>query len=120
MERVYFMEYKGKTILIEDFTTLSYGDEFLKAIAAARAMIASRPLGSALCLFDATDGKLDGQALVALKQFTQQNTPYVKCTVLVGISGFLHVGMFAVSRATGRSLRAFSNRQDALDYLATQ
>jgi hypothetical protein len=120
MERVYFIDYKGKTILIEDFTKISYGEEFLQALTQAEALIASRPLASALCLFDATDGKLDGQALTRLTEFTRRNTPHIKATALVGISGFLHVGAFAVSRATGRNLRAFSTRQQALDYLAEQ
>jgi len=120
MERVYFIEYKGKKILIEDFTTLSYGDEFVKTIATAGAIIASQPPASALCLFDASGGKLDGQALVVLKEFTRKNTPYIKATALVGISGFLNVGMFAISRATGRSLKAFATRQEAFEFLAAQ
>jgi hypothetical protein len=120
MERLYFIEYKGKKILIEDFTKTSYGEEFVSLLTRAHDMIASQPPFSCLCLFDATDGRLDGQSLTAIREFTRRNTPYIKFTALVGISGFLHVGMFAVSRATGRPLQAFPNRQAALDFLAAQ
>lgn len=120
MERVYFTQYRGKKILIEDFTNLRPGEEFLNTIAAAQKTITSQPPKSVLALLDATGGTFNNEMLSAMKSFVSANTPYVKSVAVVGVKGFLDVALNILSKAAGRSFHTFSDRQSAMDFLITQ
>ncbi len=120
MEQLYFETYKGKQILIEDFTHLKPGPEFLQRIAQAQALIASQPAKSVLAVFDATGSSYNNENLSAMKAFTKANTPYVKAAAVVGISGLLEVAMAAIAKFSGRSFISFKTRAEALEWLAQQ
>jgi hypothetical protein len=119
MERVQFMTYKGKKVLVEDFTKLSPGAEFDNTLKTAQAMIAGEPAGSVLALFDATDCSFNSEMLNHMKEFTQANTPYIKKATVVGMNGLLQVALTAVSKFSGRDFITFKTREEALDFLAT-
>jgi hypothetical protein len=120
MDRVSFLQYEGKTILLEDFTNLRPGPEFLDAMKIAQATIARQPRGSILALLDATGATFNSEMLSALKTFVQSNTPYIKCATVVGITGLLNVALTTVTRVAGRSFHTFPTRQAAMDFLITQ
>jgi hypothetical protein len=117
---VTFLQYKGKTILLEDFTKLRPGPEFMETIKTAQALIASQPPRSVLAMLDATGASYNTETLSALKNFVQANTPYIKCATVVGITGLLNVAVTTLSRVAGRSFHTFPTRQAAMDFLITQ
>lgn len=118
MERVQFTTYKGKRILVEDFTNLKAGDEMLEVIKTAQAVIASQAPKSVLAVFDATGASFNNEALSAMKNFTKVNTPYVKAATVVGINGLLQIAFSAVSKFSGRDFISFKTRVEAMDWLA--
>jgi hypothetical protein len=118
MDRIYFMVHKGKKILIEDFSSLKPGKEFLDTLVQAETTIAAQAEKSVLAVLDATNTTYNSEVLSAMKRFTQVNTPFIKASCVVGISGLLSVGLSAVSKASGRSFNTFNTREEALDYLA--
>ena len=89
MERVRFVQHKGKNILLEDFSGLAPGKELMETIDVARKTIASQPPKSVLAVMDATNAHYDNEALGALKEFVKANTPHVKASSVVGITGLL-------------------------------
>ena len=116
--RVRFIRYKGKSILLQDFSNMRPGPEFFDAVRAAKAMIASQPPKSVLTLLDATNSVFDAEVLSVLKDFAKANTPFMKSTTVVGITGLKAVGLIAVSRAAGRPIKPFATRDEAMEYLA--
>jgi hypothetical protein len=118
MERIQWLDFKGRKILIEDFSGVKPGDEFRETLAKASRAIASQPPKSVLALFDATDANFDMESLTALGEFVKQNTPFVKFSCAVGITGLLVVALQAVQRVGGRDFKMFSDRQEALEFLA--
>jgi hypothetical protein len=118
LSRVRFIEHRGKSILLQDLSGLMPGQEFRDLIAKARGLIAAQPPKSALTLLDATDTMYNMEVLATLKEYAKANTPYIKCTAVVGITGLKEIGLAAVSKAAGRPLRTFATREAALDYLA--
>jgi hypothetical protein len=86
----------------------------------ARKLIDSQPFHSVLTLVDATNSVFDTEVLVILKDFVKANTPYIKYTAVVGITGLKEVGLMAVSKAAGRPFKTFSMRGEAMDFLASQ
>ncbi len=120
MERICFVQYQGQSILLEDFSNLRAGKEFLDTLAVAQKTIAAQPPKSVLALLDATGASFNAEILAALKNFVQANTPYIKCATVVGITGLLNVALAAVTKAAGRPLHVFATRQAAMDFLVAQ
>ncbi|MBA4385735.1 MAG: hypothetical protein C0410_13440 [Anaerolinea sp.] len=118
MERVQFVTYKGKKILVEDFSNLNPGSEFNEILKKAQGMIAAEPKGSVLAVFDATGCSFNSEMLNQMKDFTTTNAPYVKKATVVGMNGLLQVALSAVSKFTGRDFISFKTREEAMDFLA--
>ncbi len=61
MERIRFETYKGKKILIEDFTNLRPGPDFLQTLDKAQKIIAGQPQKSVLAVFDASGSSFNSE-----------------------------------------------------------
>jgi hypothetical protein len=120
LERIQMIDYKGKTILLEDFSEMHPGPESFETLKSAEKLIRSRPPKSVLALFDATGATFNAAALSALKDFTKGNTPYVKYAVAIGIRGMLKIALAAVAKASNRPFQTFDTREEALEYLVSQ
>jgi hypothetical protein len=120
MERLQFITHKGKKILVEDFTNIPPGPEFIDQIKKAQALIATQPPKSVLALFDASGDHFNNENLNAMKEFTRANTPFIKAAAVVGITGLLKIALTAVSKFSGRDFITFATRAEALDWLAGQ
>jgi len=120
MERVTFIEHKGKKILLEDFSGITPGEEFYEALEQARKTIHSQPENSVLALFDATDGYFDQDVMNKMKEFTTSNKPYMKAVAVVGITGLLKIALMTVSKFSGRDFKTFNTREAALEWLVAQ
>ncbi|MFO7889423.1 MAG: STAS/SEC14 domain-containing protein [bacterium] len=120
MERIKFIDHKGKEILLEDFSGLKPGEEFDKTLEEAKKTIHSQPASSVLALFDATDAYFNSDVMGKMKIFTKSNNPYMKAVAVVGITGLLKIALITVTRFTGRDFKSFNTREEALEWLVTQ
>lgn len=120
MERVYFVEHKGKKVLIEDFSKLRPGDEFQQAIALAQKTIASQPEKSVLAVLDASGSTFNKDILAQLNSFVQANTPYVRHAAVVGITGILEVALIAITKAARRPFKTCDTIEEAKDWVVAQ
>jgi hypothetical protein len=120
VERITFIEYGGRSILIEDFSGLRPGGDFLVIIEAAAAIIRSQPPKSVLALVDVSDSTFNADSIVTLKRYTTENEPYVRAAAVVGIEGLLGVALLAVSKFSGRTFGSFRDRPTALEWLVAQ
>jgi hypothetical protein len=120
MERVYFTSYKGKKILIEDFSGMKPGPEFVELIAAAQKAISSQPAGSVLAVLDAANANYDTDILNRMKDFVKANKPYVKAACVTGLSGLKKVALSTLVQASGRSFGVMTTRDEAMEWLIQQ
>lgn len=117
MERIHFVDYKGKSILIEDFSNLRPGKEFLDTIDAAQKLIASRPRNSVMAVLDATGAHYDIDIIARMKDFVKANSPYIKSSAVVGVTGLLYIALNTLANAAGRKFPVFQTREEAMEYL---
>jgi hypothetical protein len=117
IERIYFIEYKGKKILVENFSGMIPGKEFMDLLDEAAKVIRSQPAKSVLAVFDASNAHFNNEILDAMKNFTKENTPYIKGAAVVGITGLLKVALTAVSKFSGREFNPFNSREEAMEWL---
>ncbi len=119
MVKIEFVEHNGKRILIQDFSRAKPGREFVEDLAKASKVIYAEPPKSVRLLLDFSQSIFTESSLQKLKEFAQGNTPYIRETSLVGITGLLQIASVEVSRASGRNYLIFDTREEALDYLAS-
>jgi len=120
VERVTFIEFRGRSILIEDFSGLRPGDDFRATMDDAATVIRSQPPKSVLALVDATHATFNAEAIGILKAFTAENAPFVRAAAVVGVGGLLGVAMLAVAKLSRRTFARFPDRPSALDWLIAQ
>jgi hypothetical protein len=117
MERVQFIQHKGKKILHLNFADCK-ADEVLAVIEQAKATIKTQVPQSVFTLTDVTNTAFNSTVSDAMKDFVMHNKPYVVASAVVGVTGLKQIIFNAVMRFSGRKLTAFDNVVEAKDWLA--
>jgi len=120
MDTVRFEKHKGKDIIIVDVTHAETTDEKVDILDRAGELIKTQAPKSALVLTDVRDVGYDITSVEAMKNFASGNTPYVKASAVVGVTGMKKVIFQSVVRITGRKIQTFDEPEKAKDWLAEQ
>jgi flavodoxin len=119
MERVQFIQHKGKKILHLNFADCS-AEEVLKTIELSKAAIRTQSPGSVYTLTDVTNTAFNSKVSEAMKEFVVHNKPYVVAAAVVGVTGLKQVIYNTVMKFSGRKFTAFDTLAEAKDWLASQ
>ena len=119
-QRIRFVEYKAKQILLEDLSGIQDDDELIGLVKQAQQVVQSQPPKSVLVVVDLTNSRLSPKVYQFSKTATEENSPYVKASTIVGISGLMDILAKAVSAFAQRELTSFGTREEAMDYLIAQ
>ena len=122
MAGVYELNYEGKKILCMDIAGLQTKDkpEFLKHVKSAKEIIRKQPPKSLLVITKVTNTGFDTEVANIIKEYAQQNTPYVKASAIVGISGWAKIILTAIKTLTGRDFHLADTMEDAQEWLVKQ
>lgn len=121
MERIRYVQHRGRQILVQDFSNIDDHDAALETIEAAKRTVAEREEdGSLLVLTVGHGSRYDKRMLNALKELAAHHTPYVRASAVVTDSGLHRVAIYAVSRFAGRNIKAFDGEEAAKDWLVEQ
>lgn len=120
MQRARLVPHKGTQILLQDFSRVQSVDESLRHIDEARAFMQQQPKGGVLLVTDVTGSAFDRRVLAAMQELAEHNKPYVAAAAIVGLSPLARVAHAAISRLTGRTIRAFDSLDAAKDWLVEQ
>src|SRR5690349_21356414 len=117
MQRIRFIEHRGVRVLLTDYSPPITEAEGLAAMDECRRLVAQQPLQSLLLLTNVTGAYFNTRAVQGLKDLAAHNSPYVRRSAVVGVSGLQKIIYQAVQRFAKRDIVLFSARQDALDWL---
>lgn len=117
MERVQFIQHKGKKILHINFADCK-AEEVLTVIDQAKAVIRTQAQQSVFTLTDVTNTAFNSTVSDAMKEFVVHNKPYVVASAVVGVTGLKQIIYNAVMKFSGRTLTAFDSLAEAKDWLA--
>jgi len=122
MAGVYELVYKGKNILCLDVAGLKLKDkpEFQKLVEDAKEQIEKHPAKSLLLITNVTDTGFDTQVAAIMGEYADHNTPYVKASALVGVSGVQKVVLAAIKAITGRDFYLAGTMEEAQEWLIQQ
>ena len=115
--RIQFVAFKGRQILLVDFSKLS-ADEVEKTARSVPEVVTTRARASVLLLADFTGAAFDEEALRAMKEAAVFNKPYIKKSAWVGAESFPEESRWSLKAFSGREFPIFKDRAEALEWLA--
>ena len=116
MERVSFIQHKGKKILYIDASNVNI-EEALAVIAKARETIRSQPEKSVFILTNLTNARFDDKVTAAMKEYVAGNKPYVAKSAVVGVTGLKQILYNAIMKFSGRKVVMFNTQDQAKEWL---
>jgi hypothetical protein len=117
MERVKFVEHKGKKILLVNMSNC-LENEVLAVIEDAKKIIAVQPEKSLLILTDVTHSRYNAAVVAAMQMYTRGNKKFVKASAVVGVNAIKKIIFNKIMEASERELNAFETIEKAKDWLA--
>jgi hypothetical protein len=120
MERVKYIEHKGKKILVQDLTDSKSIEENIGAFDKSQEIIFAQPDKSVLLLTVLVNTHYSPEAVDRLKKFSRDITPYIKASAAVGVTGIKKVVYQTLTKLIGRKINLFETVDQALDWLASQ
>lgn len=125
MDRIQFIQYKGKSILLVDLNGIRTGDTELitKVISDSSEIIRNNDnLESGIrVLTDITNAEVDLKGISLMAAYVEGNKPYVKASALVGSSDSLDIVKNVIEKETDREFKSgFLTRNQACDWLVKQ
>lgn len=113
--------HKGKEIICVDLSNLSVGNKMqgIQTLRSASQKVAGNPPKSVLIITDVTNLSFDTEISNAFKQYAKDNTPYVKASSIVGLSGLQKVMFTAIKTFTGRDYYLAKDIEDAKNWLVS-
>ena len=120
MERVRWIEHKGKRILFEDMSGLQNPTDIYAVSDASTALVCEQPNSSVLMITDVTGARYNPSVINRLKENTKLTNPYMKAYAVLGITGLTRIVLQSVVRFTGQDSRACSSLEEAKEWLVQQ
>lgn len=117
VERLRFIEHKGKRILLADLSSCSH-QQLIDCIKAVPQYVTRQPENSVLLLADFTGTSFDKVTIEQLKIAAVFDRPHIVKSAWVLSDNLHQVLLDAIRRFSAREIAVFATREQALDYLA--
>jgi hypothetical protein len=118
MDRVTWIEHKGKRIILEDMSGLREPNEVCMVSDTSTALICKQPKASVLLITHVTGTRYNPTVINRLKENTKLTTPHMKAYVVVGITGLMRVVLHSVVIFTGQDIKMCDTVEEAKEWLA--
>lgn len=120
MSRTSIIHHKGKRIVYIDFSKIRTIEEIKAVISDAKQEIHGQPPLSVLTLTSVEDTHFNSEIKDLFTSYITSNKPFVKARAILGVSGLKQVLYNGMLKFTGDNIRAFSNPEDAKNWLVNQ
>ena len=120
MPKAEFILYKGVQILNLDLIGSKDMAQNIAAFQLAKKLAMKEPLKSVRLLTDVTGAHYDSEGVGVIKEFSKATTPHNKASAVVGVEGIKRIIVQSLIKLTGRDIRLFNTREEALEWLAAQ
>jgi hypothetical protein len=116
MERVRFVNHKGKQILLIDLTDCG-PDEVIKIASEVQRVVTKQSPQSVLTLTDFRGARFSRAAFIRIKEVAVLDRPFVKRAAFVGAEGLPNAFYEGLKTFSRREFPRFKTRDDAMDWL---
>ncbi len=115
-DRISFITYRGKPIMLIDFSQCEQKEILLMLDEIQRA-VAKHDRNSLLTLADLTGAHIDRAVATRMKEVLVKDRPYVKKSAWVGVDSLPKVYYENMKTFTQRNFPPFQSREAAMDWL---
>lgn len=120
MERVSFIKHKDRDILVVDISDIRNVNESIATLQSGTRLIQTQAPKTVLLLTNVTDARYDTAGADAIKTYSKENTPFIKASAVVGVSGIKRLIFNTIIKITGRKIMPFDDVEAAKEWLAGQ
>ena len=121
MDRVRFIQHRGKRVLLLDYSQLGDENQMLAMVEVRKKMVAGQPPLSLLTLTDVSGAQFTRKALDKIKEAAVYDLPVLKRAAMVGAESMAPKGALeAVGTFSARTWQNFPTREEALDWLVAE
>jgi len=122
MAGFYELSHKSKNIFCLDITYLRMKDvqEIQKYVEQARQKIGKQPAKSVLHITNVTHTGFNTDISNIIKEYAMHNTPYIKASAIVGMTGLQKIIYTAIKTFTGRDFYLANTMEEAKEWLVKQ
>lgn len=117
MERVKFIKTKGENIFYMDFSNAKAPAEITKVIEESISYIRKQPHNSVVGLTNMENMFFNNDVKNMFTTFLKGNKPFMKKSAVFGMSGLARILFNGLMKITGRDVRSFENKEEAIDFL---
>jgi hypothetical protein len=118
-DRIHFIEHKGKSILLCDFSNATRSQMQL-LLEHLRITVAQHGHESLLTFGDFAGAEIDKTVATRMKEVLTLDRPFVKRTAWIGTEKIPHALMEGFHTFSQRNIATFKTREEALDWLVTE
>jgi SpoIIAA-like len=118
MERVRFINHRGKRVLLIDHSG-SAAEEMRRTMDEVEHIVAAEPPHSLLTLSDFTGTTFDKMAADRMKVVAAKDRPHVRRAAVVGAENIPDVYFHNLESFSARHFPKFKTREEALDWLTS-
>ena len=120
LERVRFIEHRGKQILFMDLSNIRDPSTAYPLVHKNRTLVSQQPPASLLTMTLVSNAHFDAGIIKALTELVKANKPHVKSAAIVGLTGLQKVIYVTLTQLTGRKIPTFRTIDEAQDWLVSQ
>lgn len=120
MERVSFIKHNGRDIIQVDLSGIRNVEESIAILQEGTKLVKTQGAKSVLLLTNVSGTHYDKAGAEAMKKYSAENTPFIKASAVVGVTGIKRLVLNTVVKMTGRKIVTFDDAEAAKDWLASQ
>ena len=117
MKRTQITNYKGHDVFHMDFSNTMNEQEINPILVESKEYIHSKPYNSILAVTNMTNMFYNKNVASNFTKFVKGNKPYIIKSSVYGMSGLASIVFNSIMKLTGRDIRTFKTKDDALEYL---
>lgn len=119
MRKPEIIRHKNVDIIYLDFTNMRNQSEILKLEDEGAALIQKQKFNSALTLTNMDGMFFNNDIRNHFTKVVKENTPFVKAGAVIGLNGLISIMYKSFIAITGRNIKLFKSKEEALDYLSS-
>ena len=118
MRKPEIIRHKDVDIIYLDFTNMKDQVEILRLEDDGAELIQKQKFNSALTLTNMDGMFFNNEIRNHFSKIVKDNTPFVKASAVTGLNGLISIMYKSFVALTGRNIKLFKTKEEALDYLA--
>lgn len=119
MRKPDIIKHNGKQIIYLDFSNLKKKEQIIDLEIEGGELIQDQKFNSALVLTNMENMFFNNEIRTIFIKIARENSPYIKGAAVIGLYGLISLMYKGFLLATGRNIKLFKSKEEALKYLTS-